>query len=74
MIAAVPLLEDLGIASRLCCDEFQPGCFEGSLTDLMLSKDNLVRDTDWLGFIGEQTAEVLNDKLGKASMLSILQD
>jgi len=74
MIAAVPLLEDLSIASRLCCDEFQPGCFEGSLADLMLAKDNVVTDATWLGFMSKQTAQAINDKFGEAAMLSIVRD
>lgn len=34
MIAAMPLLEDWGIASRLCCPEWLPGCHEGTLVEL----------------------------------------
>jgi dihydroorotate dehydrogenase electron transfer subunit len=33
-IACMPLLEDWGIASRLCSLRGQPGCYEGYVTDL----------------------------------------
>lgn len=35
VIAAIPLLEDWGIPSRLCHHEFRAGCFEGSLDELV---------------------------------------
>ena len=34
VIAAMPLLEDWGIASRLCSLQAYPGCFDGYVTDL----------------------------------------
>jgi len=35
VIAAIPLLEDWGIPSRLCHSQDQAGCFEGSLDELV---------------------------------------
>ncbi|MGD9889209.1 MAG: hypothetical protein AB7S56_08100 [Halothiobacillaceae bacterium] len=35
VIAAIPLLEDWGIPSRLCSTETRAGCFEGSLDELL---------------------------------------
>lgn len=35
VIAAIPLLEDWGIPSRLCDSQGQAGCFEGSLDELV---------------------------------------
>ena len=35
VIAAIPLLEDWGIPSRLCHNQEQVGCFEGSLDELV---------------------------------------
>ncbi|MDD2893945.1 MAG: hypothetical protein PHF20_08450 [Halothiobacillaceae bacterium] len=37
VIAAIPLLEDWGIASRLCSTETRAGCFEGSLDELLVT-------------------------------------
>ena len=34
IIAAIPLLEDWGIPSRLCTEDERPGCFTGSLDEL----------------------------------------
>jgi dihydroorotate dehydrogenase electron transfer subunit len=34
VIAAMPLLEDWGVASRLASQQGYPGCFEGYITDL----------------------------------------
>jgi dihydroorotate dehydrogenase electron transfer subunit len=34
VIAAMPLMEDWGIASRLCSLQGYPGCFDGYVTDL----------------------------------------
>jgi dihydroorotate dehydrogenase electron transfer subunit len=34
VIAAMPLLEDWGIASRLCSTQGYPGCFDGYVTEL----------------------------------------
>jgi len=35
VIAAIPLLEDWGIPSRLCHNQGHAGCFEGSLSELV---------------------------------------
>lgn len=35
MIASMPLLEDWGIASRLCNQHNGPGCFDGSISELL---------------------------------------
>ena len=35
VIAAIPLLEDWGIPSRLCSPDARAGCFEGSLDELL---------------------------------------
>jgi len=34
VIAAAPLLEDWGIASRIACEDFLPGCFQGDVREL----------------------------------------
>ena len=34
VIAGMPLLEDWGIASRLCSEQSYPGCFDGKVTEL----------------------------------------
>lgn len=44
-IAAMPLLEDWGVASRLCSKQAYPGCFDGFVTDLART---------WLLGLGEE--------------------
>jgi hypothetical protein len=63
MIAALPLLDDLGVVSRLCCDEFLPGAFDGSLVDLV-HNGNLEQQS-WCGFISEQTYDQISPILGE---------
>lgn len=66
MIAAIPLLDDLGIPSRLCCGKFRPGCFEGDLT---LLAEELSTQIPWLGLVENKTVQSLNEKLGEAAQL-----
>ena len=65
MIASVPLLEDLGIASKLCCDEFKPGCFEGNLAELCQSPDWSITAVPWVGFVSKETANTLIEQVGE---------
>ena len=74
MIAAVPLLEDLGIASRLCNDQFMPGCFEGSLTDLVSDQATQITSQPWVGFVSEQTSEALTERLGQAEYVKNIEE
>lgn len=60
-IAAMPLLEDWGIASRLATTQGYPGCFDGLVTDLARS---------WLAPLDEATrAEVEIFACGPTPML-----
>lgn len=45
VIAAMPLLEDWGVPSRLCSQQDFPGCFQGYITDLA---------RDWLAALNTQ--------------------
>jgi len=63
MIASMPLLDDLGYISRLACQQFQPGCFEGSLAELMAMLPNKPRN--WLGFAKQETIDELSELLGE---------
>jgi len=49
VIAAMPLLEDWGVPSRLASREARPGCFEGSVSDLA---------KHWLNAWGEIPADL----------------
>ena len=61
-IAAMPLLDDWGIPSRLASLQGYPGCFEGYVTDLA---------RHWLGALDEQTrAEVEVFACGPHAMLA----
>lgn len=61
MIASLPLLDDLAIISRLCCDQFQPGSFEGDLVDFV---DKIQQPDSWIGFLTEKTHGRLTDLIG----------
>ncbi|NKB36351.1 MAG: dihydroorotate dehydrogenase electron transfer subunit [Gammaproteobacteria bacterium] len=61
VIAGMPLLEDWGIASRLCSQQSYPGCFDGMVTDLART---------WLQSLNpEQLAEVEIFSCGPTPML-----
>jgi dihydroorotate dehydrogenase electron transfer subunit len=62
VIAAMPLLEDWGVASRLASQQGYPGCFEGYITDLA---------RHWLGALDdEQRREVSVYACGPHPMLA----
>ena len=63
MIASMPLLDDLGFSSRLACSQFQPGCFEGSLAELI--NDMPQKPEQWVGFVGQKTMNDISEVLGK---------
>ena len=63
MIASMPLLDDLGFSSRLACEEFRPGCFEGSLAELI--NDMPQKPDQWIGFVQEKTMKEISGVLGK---------
>ncbi len=62
MIAAMPLLDDLGIISRLACNRFQPGCFEGSMTELLIQMSD--RPEHWAAMATESTITAITEILG----------
>ena len=63
MIAALPLLDDIGVVSRLCCDEFLPGAYEGSLVALF--KNETIKPQAWCGFVSEKTYSQLTVIIGE---------
>lgn len=62
VIAAAPLLEDWGIASRIVSTEFQPGCFQGELFEL--AQHWLASQEEEVTLLAAGT-ETLRDNLGK---------
>jgi len=65
VIAAMPLLEDWGIASRLATRQGYPGCFEGHVSDLARV---------WLGSLSRYTDEVELFACGPTPMLQALAE
>jgi len=64
VIAAMPLLEDWGIASRLASQQGYPGCFEGFVTELAAA---------WLADSGVAAADVEIFACGPTPMLKAVQ-
>jgi len=63
MIASMPLLDDLGFSSRLVCEQFRPGCFEGSLSELI--QEMPIKPTYWIGFADQATVKEIGDLIGE---------
>lgn len=63
MIASMPLLDDLGFSSRLACEQFRPGCFEGSLVELI--EEMPQKPEQWIGFLHANTVNEISEVLGK---------
>ena len=62
MIASMPLLDDLGIISRLVCDQFQPGCFEGSLAEMVAEMPE--QPKHWAAIASQATIHSLTEQIG----------
>ena len=75
VIAAVPSLEEFGIASRLASDAGLPGCYDGPVTDLAelwlasLDPSELAKIEILFG-AGEETARSVED-LGRRLRLAV---
>ena len=62
MIASMPLLDDLGIISRLVCEQFQPGCFEGSLDEMVAEMPE--QPELWAAIASEATIDRITKQIG----------
>ena len=62
MIAAMPLLDDLGIISRLVCEQFQPGCYEGTLSEMVAEMPE--RPNYWAAIATTESINQITDRFG----------
>lgn len=72
MIAAMPLLDDLGIISRLVCEQFKPGCYEGTLAEMVANMP--LKPERWAAFASQGTIKDITMQIGEPVFTFFTED